>query len=198
MKSRRIVALIFFTTTSLAPHLVNAQGGPTEPTLPTTTTEPVATTLPPLVTTTTVAPSPTRRSKASIALVRVVLSEQRAYVYAQNKSLIATIPVSTGLDNSTPSGAFEVFSKSAQTFYELNPSERMRWMVRFTKGRHGGNIGFHSIPYKVTAKGEVKFFTPIGLAPSSHGCIRVRDVDAKWLFANMAIGTRVIVKNTRK
>jgi len=198
MKSRRIVALIFFTTTSLAPHLVNAQGGPTEPTLPTTTTEPVATTLPPLVTTTTVMPSPTRRSKANIGLVRVVLSEQRAYVYAQNKSLIATIPVSTGLDNSTPSGAFKVFSKSAQTFYELNPSERMRWMVRFTKGRQGGNIGFHSIPYKVTAKGEVKFFTPIGIAPSSHGCIRVRDVDAKWLFANMGIGTRVVVKNTRK
>ncbi|MSO59853.1 MAG: murein L,D-transpeptidase [Ilumatobacteraceae bacterium] len=195
MKSTRIVALIFFITTSLAPHLVNAQGGPTEPIPPTTTTELVATTLPPL---TTVAPSPKRRSKASIALVQVVLSEQRAYVYAQNKSLVATIAVSTGLDNSTPTGSFKVFSKSPQSFYEPNPTERMRWMVRFTKGRQGGNIGFHSIPYKVTPKGEVKFFTPIGLAPSSHGCIRVRDVDAKWLFANMGLGTRVVVKNTRK
>ena len=194
MKSRRIVALAVFSFIALSPIVAHAQDGSTDSTLPAATI-PVETTV---VTTTTVAPSPTRRSKASIALVQVVLSEQRAYVYAQNKSLIATIPVSTGLDNSTPSGSFKVFSKSAQTFYELNPSERMRWMVRFTKGREGGNIGFHSIPYKVTAKGEVRFFTPIGLAPSSHGCIRVRDVDAKWLFANMAIGTRVVVKNTRK
>ncbi len=198
MKSRRIVALAVFSFIALSPIVAHAQGGPTEPILPTTTTELVATTLPPLATTTTVMPSPKQRNKASIALVQVILSEQRAYVYAQNKSLIATIPISTGLDNSTPSGAFKVFSKSAQPFYELTPSERMRWMVRFTKGREGGNIGFHSIPYTVTAKGEVKIFTPIGLEPSSHGCIRVRDVDAKWLFANMAIGTRVVVKNTRK
>jgi len=194
MKSARIVALAVFSFIALSPIVAYAQDGSTDSTLPAATI-PIETTV---VTTTTVMPSPKRRNKASIALVQVVLSEQRAYVYAQNKSLIATIPVSTGLDNSTPSGAFKVFSKSAQTFYELNPSERMRWMVRFTKGRQGGNIGFHSIPYKVTAQGEVKIFTPIGLEPSSHGCIRVRDVDAKWLFANMAIGTRVVVKNTRK
>ena len=181
MTSKRTVALAIFSLFAFSPLVAHAQDAPTD-------TYPLPST--------TVLPSPRNRSAEQIALVKVVLSEQYAYVYSKKRRLIATIAVSTGLDNSTPTGSFKVFSKSRETYYELNPEERMRWMVRFTKGRQGGNIGFHSIPFKVTAEGEVKFFTPVGIAPSSHGCIRVRDDDAKWLFANMEIGTRVVVKKT--
>jgi lipoprotein-anchoring transpeptidase ErfK/SrfK len=142
--------------------------------------------------------SPQQRRKASIAFARVVLDEQRAYFYNKNRRLIATLPVSTGVDDQTPVGVFKVFSKSAQTFYTPNPRERMRFMTRFTVGREGGNIGFHGIPYTATKYGEIPFYTPLGLAPSSHGCIRMRVSDAKWVFQNMAIGTTVAVLRSRR
>ena len=128
----------------------------------------------------------------------VVLDEQRVYVYSPTRRLIATLPVSTGLDDSTPTGSFRVFSKSEQAFFTPNPGERMKWMVRFTKGRQGDNIGFHGIPYKVSAAGEIPIPTPVGVRPVSHGCIRTRNVEAQWLFENMDIGTPVRVVQSRR
>lgn len=165
----------------------------TPSTSPTTTVEETTTTttsLPPV--------SPPQRRRISIAFARVVLDEQRAYFYNSNRRLIATLPVSTGVDDQTPVGVFKVFSKSAETFYSPNPRERMRFMTRFTVGRQGGNIGFHGIPYRVTKSGETPFYTPLGLAPSSHGCIRMRVSDAKWVFQNMEIGTTVSVLRSRR
>lgn len=137
------------------------------------------------------------RIKTKVTYLRVILDEQRVYAYNSNRRLVATLPASTGLLDTTPIGRFKVFSKSAQTFYAPDPRERMRWMVRFTTGPEGGNIGFHSIPYVVTAKGEVKIPTPLGNTPSSHGCVRVADADAKWLFDNVPLGTTVIVQQSR-
>lgn len=150
-------------------------------------------------TTTTLPPvSRSHRRNVKIAFARVVLDEQLAYFYNKNRRLIATIPVSTGVDDQTPLGVFKVFSKSAQTFFTPNPRERMRFMTRFTVGREGGNIGFHGIPYTVTKYGEVPFYTPLGIAPSSHGCIRMRVADAKWVFQNMDIGSTVSVLQSRR
>lgn len=142
---------------------------------------------------------PVRRlPRVRIGSAVVVLDEQRVYVYSTTRRLIATIPVSTGLEDSTPTGSFRVFSKSAQAYYTPAPNERMKWMVRFTKGRQGDNIGFHGIPYKVTTNGDVPFHTPVGVEPSSHGCVRMRVAEAKWLFENMAIGAPVRVVQSRR
>ena len=137
------------------------------------------------------------RANVPIAFARVVLDEQRTYVYNARKRLIATLPSSTGLWDSTPPGYFKVFSKSAQTFYIPNPGERMKWMVRFTKGRQGGNIGFHGIPYTVKDGKEIPFPTPLGEKPASHGCVRLANQDAEWLFRNMDVGATVSVVRSR-
>ena len=203
MKSPIRIALTILVACVLVPtSLVNAEGSDTTtPDTSTTTTVPeiVSTTAPSPTTTTAALPSISRpqRGATSIGFARVVLDEQRVYVYNNRKRLIATLPASTGVDDQTPVGTFKVFSRSAQTFYTPNPSERMRWMTRFTKGRQGGNIGFHGIPSKVTQSGEIPFPTPLGVAPSSHGCIRMRVADAKWLFHNMNIGTVVSVVRSR-
>lgn len=207
MKSPIRIALTVLVTCVLVPtSLVNAEGSDTTTpdtsapsTAPTTVPETVSTTAPEQTTTTTTLPrvSKPQRGVASIGFARVVLDEQRVYVYNHRKRLIATLPASTGVDDQTPVGTFKVFSQSAQAFYTPNPNERMRWMTRFTKGRQGGNIGFHGIPYKVTKSGEIPFPTPLGVAPSSHGCIRMRVADAKWLFHNMDIGTVVSVVRSR-
>ena len=138
------------------------------------------------------------RRKVSIAYARVVLDEQQAYFYNSNRKLIAKLPVSTGLDGSTPVGRFKVFSRSAQTFYLPRPQEKMKFMTRFTVGREGGNIGFHGIPYVVTKQGNVRFPTPLGIAPSSHGCIRMLDSHAQWVFENLPQGATVSVVESRR
>ncbi|MEY3266506.1 MAG: hypothetical protein RJA15_952 [Actinomycetota bacterium] len=149
-----------------------------------------ATSVPQTTTTSTLPPVSERpRGRVAIGFARVVISEQRVYVYNKRKRLIATLPASTGLFDTTP--------KSAQAYYAPSPNERMRFMTRFTKGREGGNIGFHGIPYKVTKAGEIPFPTPLGVAPSSHGCVRMRVADAKWLFSNMKIGTVISVVRSR-
>jgi lipoprotein-anchoring transpeptidase ErfK/SrfK len=137
------------------------------------------------------------RANVSIGSVVVSIEEQRAFVYSRSRRLITSLPISTGLGDTTPTGSFRVFSKSAQAYYTPAPNERMKWMVRFTKGRGGDNIGFHGIPYRVTAAGDVPFHTPVGLAPSSHGCVRMRVRDARWLFDNITIGTPVRVVRSR-
>lgn len=137
------------------------------------------------------------RANVTIGSVVVSIEEQRAFVYSRSRRLITSLPISTGLGDTTPTGSFRVFSKSAQAYYTPAPNERMKWMVRFTKGRGGDNIGFHGIPYKVTAAGDIPFHTPVGLAPSSHGCVRMRVRDARWLFDNIAIGTPVRVVRSR-
>ena len=203
MKSPLRIALTVLVACVLVPtSLVNAEGTDTttpDTTASTTVPEIVSTTVPAPTTTTSTLPrvSRSQRGVASIGFARIVLDEQRVYVYNHRKRLIATLPASTGVDDQTPVGTFKVFSQSAQAYYAPNPSERMRWMTRFTKGREGGNIGFHGIPYKVTKTGEIPFPTPLGVAPSSHGCIRMRVADAKWLFQNMKIGTVVSVVRSR-
>lgn len=183
-----------------APSSVRADS-PTDTTVVPDSSSPAAsTTVPPSPTTSpAVYVPPVRRlPRVQIGSALVVLDEQRVYVYSRSRRLVTTIPVSTGLDNSTPTGSFRVFSKSAQAYFTPNPGERMKWMVRFTKGRQGDNIGFHGIPYRVTSAGNLPIATPVGVRPVSHGCIRTRDIEAQWLFENMEIGTPVRVVRSRR
>lgn len=138
------------------------------------------------------------RRKVALAYARIVLDEQQAYFYNSKRKLVAKLPVSTGLDGSTPTGRFRVFSRSAQTFYTPRPQEKMKFMTRFTVGRNGGNIGFHGIPYVESKRGKVRFPTPLGLAPSSHGCIRMLDSHAEWVFRNLPQGATVTVMKSRR
>jgi lipoprotein-anchoring transpeptidase ErfK/SrfK len=194
----RIALAITVACTLMPAMVVNAEGSSdTSPdtTLPVDTT--VETTIATTTTTTLPPVSRPQKRRINIAFARIVLSEQRAYFYTSSRRLIATLPVSTGADDQTPVGTFKVFSKSAQTFYTPSPNERMKFMTRFTKGRQGDNIGFHGIPYKVTKNGDIPFYTPLGIAPVSHGCIRMRVTDAKWVFDNMKLGSVVSVVRTR-
>lgn len=196
---QRLATIAVALTTIMPAGFAAAEG--TDTTIPDTipaSTLP-ATSVPQTTTTSTLPPvSEPQRGRVAIGFARVVISEQRVYVYNKRKRLIATLPASTGLFDTTPTGTFKVFSKSAQAYYAPSPNERMRFMTRFTKGREGGNIGFHGIPYKVTKAGEIPFPTPLGVAPSSHGCVRMRVADAKWLFSNMKIGTVISVVRSRR
>lgn len=198
IRPRRIAIAVLAVSTLVPAMAAHAEGsGNTSP----DTSSPVETIVDSTIVTTTTSTLPPvsgpQRARINIAFARIVLNEQRAYFYTSSRRLIATLPVSTGIDDQTPTGTFKVFSKSALAFFTPAPNERMRYMTRFTKGRQGDNIGFHGIPYKVTKKGEVPIYTPLGIAPVSHGCIRMRVADAKWVFTNMKLGSVVAVVRSR-
>lgn len=140
--------------------------------------------------------APLPRGNVTIGVIRVVLSEQRVYVYDSRRRLVATLPASTGVDGSTPTGRFAVFSKSRSTFYRNDPRQRMRWMTRFATAPDGDNIGFHSVPYTVTGTGVATTAVPLGVEPSSKGCVRMRTRDAQWIYDNAGIGTTILVEET--
>jgi len=185
-----LFAVTFGASHAIATDDTTPNASSTSTTEESTTVAPTTTTLPPV--------SPPQRGRAAIGFARIILDEQRAYIFNNRRRLIATLPVSTGTDDQTPVGTFKVYSKSAQTYFSPDPSERMRWMTRFTKGREGAAIGFHGVPFRVTKSGEVPIFTPLGEYPVSHGCIRVRVADAKWIYDNMNLGTTVSVLRTRR
>lgn len=195
--------MLAFAVVSTGAALVQASSGnpsTNDPSSSTTVPAETTTTEAPRVTTTTIKPADIKlpRRRVQIAFVRVVLNEQQAYFYNKKRKLIAKLPVSTGLGGSTPVGTFKVFSRSARTFYTPRPAEKMHFMTRFTVGRNGGNIGFHGIPFVVTKQGKVPFPTPLGIAPSSHGCVRMLDAHAEWVFRNLPHGATVTVTRSRR
>ncbi len=198
IRPRRIAIAVLAVSTLVPAMAAHAEGS--NDTTPDTTVPVDSTVTSTIVTTTTSTLPPVsgpQKARINIAFARIVLDEQRAYFYTVSRRLIATLPVSTGANDQTPTGTFKVFSKSALAIYSPSPNERMRYMTRFTKGRQGDNIGFHGIPFKVTKTGEVPFYTPLGIAPVSHGCIRMRVVDAQWVFNNMKLGSVVAVVRSR-
>jgi spermidine/putrescine transport system substrate-binding protein len=116
----------------------------------------------------------------------VYLDSFRDEFYDSAGNLVATFPNSPGVNGLTPTGTFQVYSRSADTYYSKNPAETMKWMVRFN-----GGVGFHSVP-RINGTPEP---TPIGQAPSSHGCIRHADDVAKQIYDNLVDGATVIVKH---
>ena len=198
MKPSTRIAAITLAFTSFASSGVALAAGDTNTTLPSSQDTVLGSTVAPATTTTLPSLIPVPRNKIAIGYVKVVLSEQRVYAYNKRRRLIASFPASTGANDTTPVGRFKVFSKSAQAYYSPNPGERMKFMTRFTKGREGDNIGFHGIPYRVTPKGDIPLYTPLGITPVSHGCVRLKVSDAKWLFQNMALGAEVLVIRSRR
>ncbi|MCE7885436.1 MAG: murein L,D-transpeptidase, partial [Actinobacteria bacterium ATB1] len=109
---------------------------------------------------------------------------QHAKVYTDAGQYIRLIPVSTGAGGATPNGNFVIYSKSRVTTASGDGSITMPFMSRIN-----GGIGFHGIP----RKNGVPMATPLGQKPVSHGCIRMADADAEWIYYTLPIGTPVYV-----
>lgn len=119
-----------------------------------------------------------------VGRIDVSIKLQRAYVYDPHGALIKEIPISSGVGGRTPLGNYRVYSRSAWTTSSSDSRVSMRFMTRFN-----GGIGFHGIP----RRGSRALATPLGVRPVSHGCVRMSDEDAQWIFVNVPNGTPVNV-----
>ncbi|WP_195963958.1 L,D-transpeptidase family protein [Clostridium cuniculi] len=121
-------------------------------------------------------------------LIYVNLSEQMTYVYkgTMNKwDTIKSFTCSTGIDDEkTPTGIFDVRERG-DWFFSDKYQQGGKYWVQFY-----GDYLFHSVPYNEDQSEVVD--NTLG-TPASHGCIRLKTNDAKWIYDNIEAGTKVII-----
>lgn len=114
-------------------------------------------------------------SPADTTMVEIDIAAQTARVLRDGKPGNA-MPVSTGRKGySTPRGEFVITDKHQQwrsTLYGASMPYYMRLSCQ-AFGMHAGELPGY---------------------PASHGCIRMRLADAKALFNELPVGTRVVIK----
>lgn len=121
-------------------------------------------------------------------LIYVNLSEQMTYVYkgTMNKwDTVKSFTCSTGIDDEeTPTGVFDVRERG-DWFFSDKYQQGGKYWVQFY-----GDYLFHSVPYNEDQSEVVD--NTLG-TPASHGCIRLKVNDAKWIYDNIEAGTKVII-----
>lgn len=126
---------------------------------------------------------------------RIVYSktEQRVWLVEADERVVRTYLVSGNRSPNLPTpGEYSVTSRSATSFALSNPHIVWRFMVRFTTGPAGDNIGFHEIPVDQRTGAPVQGEAQLGQALSA-GCIRQATADAVFLWEWAPIGTTVVV-----
>lgn len=115
-------------------------------------------------------------------------SPQKVVVYQGDKA-IRTMPASGGLsdpDSKTPLGFFTIKDRGHSFFSERFGEGALYWV------RIKDNYLFHSVPRDREGNILKEELEKIGF-PASHGCIRLKDNDAKWFYENIPTGTMVII-----
>jgi lipoprotein-anchoring transpeptidase ErfK/SrfK len=124
--------------------------------------------------------------------VKVSLERQRVDIMNGGVS-IYTMVVSTGLDSPaddrTPVGTFYVQRERGLSFYSAKLREGAHYWVSWLN--HGEYL-FHSIPTDRKGNIIVSEAQKLG-TKASHGCIRLALPDAKWIYRNIRVGTRVVI-----
>ena len=127
--------------------------------------------------------------------ISVDLTNQIVTIYSNSGgSIVRQMLCSSGRNDSTPTGEFTL-PKSRRTH------ERAEWYFFYTFETYAkyatriyNGILFHSIPYSaprdsaISAAGVAEFGVP-----ASHGCIRLRTDDAKFIAQNCLAGTKVLI-----
>ena len=187
------------TTTTTAPPLVielppppvrvtpsrgtQAQVAETVPQVPTTTT-----------TTTTLPPHDALPANSGSGR-RVVYSKSKMRMWAvEADGTVSKTHLVSGRRtwNQPTPGTYRVFSRSSYTCNINSPHVCWRYMVRFTKGPGGDNIGFHEIPTNTRTGNKLQSVSQLGQALSA-GCVRQATPDAQYMWGWAPIGTQVVV-----
>ena len=127
-------------------------------------------------------------------LILVNQKKHMVYVFEGEKhnwTKIRQFPCVVGAQGSpTEVGLFKIFFK--RTFFDTQHDERCWWFSMFNKDQ-----GFHSILYNTDNKYQPGSVADGRMSVSvSGGCVRVPTADAKWIWDNCEVGTRVKVYNS--
>ena len=141
-------------------------------------------------------PAPGVRALAASAAdytIEVDINNQITTVYrASDRTIVRQMICSSGRGGATPRGTFYLQKTRESTdrkpWYYIS---KYRCYVRYAT-RIKGPYLFHSLPYKAK---DLNSIDPVALkelgTKASHGCIRLRWEDAKWIAENCPDGTKV-------
>lgn len=110
-------------------------------------------------------------------------------VYDKNAKPVKAFVCSTG--NATPTGTF--YTKNKYRWHELIGNCWGQWDTRIV-----GGILFHSVYYTGYNNNKtlsVSAYNKLGTT-ASHGCVRLKAGDAKWIYDNCALKTKVVIFNS--
>lgn len=118
--------------------------------------------------------------------IEVDLTKQKVFVYYKD-NLIKEMICSGGTDQSpTPRGEFETSDKIKYSWVERFDVGAFYW-TRFYK-----KYLFHSVPFDKNREMIIEEYEKLG-SPVSHGCIRLKLEEAKWLYDKLPSGVKVII-----
>jgi len=118
--------------------------------------------------------------------IEVDLTKQKVFVYYKD-NMIREMICSGGADQSpTPQGEFETSDKIKYSWVERFDVGAFYW-TRFYK-----KYLFHSVPFDKNREMIIEEYEKLG-SPASHGCIRLKLEEAKWLYEKLPSGVKVII-----
>ena len=116
------------------------------------------------------------------------LSDQTTYIYEgslNNWKLAKSFSSSTGIPGEeTPKGIFSVNGRDSW-FFSNEFQQGGKYWVRFM-----GDYLFHSVPFD---EKQTKIVDETLGTAASHGCVRLKVEDSKWIYDNIDDGTKVII-----
>lgn len=124
----------------------------------------------------------------------VDISDQRVYAYGWDGSSYSIkaqkFVCSTGKDATpTPTGTYQSYGQLSGEWYYF---KKFNCYAKWAYGIVGG-ILFHSVTYSSSKKLNRGSVSNLG-RKASHGCIRLKVEDAKWIYDNCPYGTTVVIQ----
>jgi len=128
-------------------------------------------------------------------VLKVSIAKQRVYAYAPDENeeytrLVRTMKCSTGLNSTpTPKGTFQA---------STGPGARWHYFKEFFVWAQyayyiQGDIMFHSVLYNSKGSSPTSGSVRNIGRKASHGCVRLKVEDAKWIYQNCPRRTKIIV-----
>jgi hypothetical protein len=123
---------------------------------------------------------------------RVVYSnhQQRVWLVEENGQVSHSYLVS-GRHGLPSVGTYHVWSKVPSSY---SGSLLLPWTLRFAWGSSGAPIDFHGIPLRSDGS-PIEPDSLLG-TPQSHGCVRMKQSEAEFLWNWATLGTTVVVTDT--
>jgi hypothetical protein len=116
---------------------------------------------------------PTPRTRRGPGRRVEVLLDRQLVLAIQDNQVVRTLHVSSGKPSTpTPAGSYSVYAQFDK-WWSVPFREWLLWASPFV-----GGIAFHQFP-------EVPYYA------ASHGCVRVPEANARWLFEFLSVGTPV-------
>lgn len=124
--------------------------------------------------------------------IHVSKENQKVYIMDGN-NIIYSMICSTGLDlnsdTSTPEGTFSIQRERGLSFYNASEKEGAKYWVSW---KNHGEFLFHSVATDMNGNVIPSEAQKLG-QKASHGCVRLTLPDAKWIYDNIQMNTKVVI-----